>query len=205
MHAIEAIGTLRQNTNLRGWLFIILRNIWFNQLRCRRVAPTEPERTPSQGTLDEKAAAITVLADASLHRLSSIRAAAHIPTFLSKRASSTRSANFNTAMVSSMSIACFWKARSIKLRPVPVSSTIRLRPSFGSDVLRSSFLDSRRSTAAVIEALVSRTFFPIVFTGSGPLCRSASNTAKSEWPRPKADTLRAAFSSIALAALHNTK
>ena len=42
----------------------------------------------------------------------------------------------------------------------------------------------------MIEALVSRTFFPMTFTGCGPLCRSTSNTAKSEWPRPSADRLR---------------
>src|SRR2546422_2259473 len=38
--------------------------------------------------------------------------------------------------------------------------------------------DSRRSTAVEIEPLVSRTFFPMMFTGCGPLCRSTSNTAK---------------------------
>ena len=99
------------------------------------------------------------------HCLSSSRAAAHIPTFLSKRTSSARSPDLNTAIVSSMSVACFWKARSIRRRPVSVSSTIRLRRSFGSDVLRSSSFDSRRSTAAVIEPLVSNTFFPMIFTG----------------------------------------
>ena len=41
------------------------------------------------------------------HGLSSSRAAAHIPTFLSKRISSTRSPALKTAMVSSMSSACF--------------------------------------------------------------------------------------------------
>jgi pimeloyl-ACP methyl ester carboxylesterase len=66
------------------------------------------------------------------------------------------------------------------------------------------FLDSKRSIAAVIEPLVSRTFFPMIFTGCGPLCRSTSNAAKSERPRPDADTLRIAFCSIARAAFHNT-
>ena len=134
----------------------------------------------------------------------SSRAAAHIPTFLSNRTSSARSPDLNTAMVSSRSSACFWKARSIKCRPVLVSRTILLRRSFGLDVLRISFLDSRRSTAAVIEPLVSRTFRPMIFTGCGPLCRSTSNTAKSERPRPKAERLRVAFCSIAWAAFHIT-
>src|ERR1700704_2975050 len=52
--------------------------------------------------------------------LSSSRAAAHIPTFLSKRTSSIRSPDLNTAMVSSMSIACCLNARSIRRRPVSV-------------------------------------------------------------------------------------
>ena len=112
------------------------------------------------------------------HGLSSSREAAHIPTFLSKRISSFRSADLNPAIVSSMSIACFWKARSIKLRPVSVSWTILLRPSFGSDVLRSNFLDSRRSTAAVIEALVSRTFFPRCLPAAVP-CAEAPPRRRS--------------------------
>jgi len=149
---------------------------------------------------EESAFRAPTLGDSS----SSSRAAAHIPTFLSKRTSSARSPDLNTAMVSSMSLACFWKARSIKLRPALVSWTIRPRPSVWSAVLRTSFLDSRRSTAAVIEPLVSKTFFPMTFTGCGPLCRSTSNTAKSELPRPNVDTLRIAFCSIAWAAFHNT-
>jgi len=47
--------------------------------------------------------------------------------------------------------------------------------------------------AAIIEALVSRTFLPMTFTGCGPSCRSTSNTAKSERASPNADTLRDAF------------
>ena len=136
--------------------------------------------------------------------LSSSLAAAHIPTFLSKRTNSLRSLDLNTAIVSSISSACFWKARSIKRRPDPVSWTIRLRRSFESAVLRTNFLDSRRSTAAVIEPLVSRTFSPMKFTGCGPLCRSTSNTANSEMPNPSAETLLLAFCSIACAAFHNT-
>jgi hypothetical protein len=36
-------------------------------------------------------------------------------------------------------------------------------------VLRTSFCDSRRSTAAVMEPLVSKTFLPMTSTGCGPL------------------------------------
>src|SRR5262245_61449256 len=39
VRAIEAIGSLRPGTNVKSWLFTILRNIWFNQLRRRRAAP----------------------------------------------------------------------------------------------------------------------------------------------------------------------
>src|SRR5579863_1782568 len=78
------------------------------------------------------------------------------------------------------------------------------RRSRGAAVLRTSFLDSRRLMAAVIEPLVSRTFFPITFTGCGPLWRRTSNTAKSEKPRPSAETLRAAFCSTARAAFQRT-
>ena len=53
VRAIEAIGSLRQNTNVRGWLFTILRNIWFNQLRRRRVAAKvaelDMEEAPANG------------------------------------------------------------------------------------------------------------------------------------------------------------
>ena len=84
-----------------------------------------------------------------------------VPQGTNKRISSFRSPDLNTAKVSSMSIACICKARSIKRRPVWVSSTIRLRRSL-ADVLRSSFWDSRRSAAAVIEPLVRSTFFPMV-------------------------------------------
>jgi len=34
--ALEAAGRLRENSNVKGWLFTILRNLWFNELRKRR-------------------------------------------------------------------------------------------------------------------------------------------------------------------------
>ena len=37
--AMQAMQKLRADTNIKGWLFTILKNIWFNQLRKRRNAP----------------------------------------------------------------------------------------------------------------------------------------------------------------------
>jgi RNA polymerase sigma-70 factor, ECF subfamily len=39
LRAIQAMDRLRDNSNLKSWLFTILRNVWLNQLRKRRVAP----------------------------------------------------------------------------------------------------------------------------------------------------------------------
>jgi RNA polymerase sigma-70 factor, ECF subfamily len=39
LRALRAIGRLRADANIKGWLFTILRNIWLNQLRQRRTAP----------------------------------------------------------------------------------------------------------------------------------------------------------------------
>jgi len=39
VRAIEAYGRLRENSNVKGWLFTILRNQWLNQLRRRRTGP----------------------------------------------------------------------------------------------------------------------------------------------------------------------
>jgi RNA polymerase sigma-70 factor (ECF subfamily) len=39
VRAIEAMGRLRPGSNMKGWLFTILRNIWLNQLRKRRTGP----------------------------------------------------------------------------------------------------------------------------------------------------------------------
>jgi len=39
MRAIQAMRKLRADSNIKGWLFTILRNIWFNQLRKRRKGP----------------------------------------------------------------------------------------------------------------------------------------------------------------------
>ena len=39
LRALQAIGQLRPDGNVKSWLFTILRNAWFNQLRHRRTAP----------------------------------------------------------------------------------------------------------------------------------------------------------------------
>ena len=39
VRAIQAIGSLRPDSNMKGWLFTILRNVWLNQLRKWRNGP----------------------------------------------------------------------------------------------------------------------------------------------------------------------
>jgi RNA polymerase sigma-70 factor (ECF subfamily) len=39
LRAMLAIGRLRAGSNIKGWLFTILRNVWLNQLRKRRNGP----------------------------------------------------------------------------------------------------------------------------------------------------------------------
>ena len=39
VRALQAMGRLRVGSNMKGWLFTILRNIWFNQLRKWRNGP----------------------------------------------------------------------------------------------------------------------------------------------------------------------
>jgi RNA polymerase sigma-70 factor, ECF subfamily len=39
VRAIRAMGRLRDDSNVKGWLFTILRNIWLNELRRKRKAP----------------------------------------------------------------------------------------------------------------------------------------------------------------------
>ena len=55
MRAIKAVDSLRPDSNVKSWLFTILRNIWFNQLRRRRIAPKvvelDMEDGPSQNAI----------------------------------------------------------------------------------------------------------------------------------------------------------
>jgi RNA polymerase sigma-70 factor (ECF subfamily) len=39
LRAIPAVGRLRAGSNIKGWLFTILRNVWFNRLREWRNGP----------------------------------------------------------------------------------------------------------------------------------------------------------------------
>jgi RNA polymerase sigma-70 factor (ECF subfamily) len=39
IRAMQAMQRLRADSNIKGWLFTILKNIWFNQLRKRRNGP----------------------------------------------------------------------------------------------------------------------------------------------------------------------
>ena len=39
LRALRALDRLRADGNVKSWLFIILRNIWLNQLRQRRTSP----------------------------------------------------------------------------------------------------------------------------------------------------------------------
>ena len=39
VRAIQAMGRLRADSNVKSWLFTILRNLWLNQLRKRRNGP----------------------------------------------------------------------------------------------------------------------------------------------------------------------
>ena len=50
--AVRAIGSLRENSNVKSWLFTILRNIWLNQLRQQRSAPKLIELDVDESTAD---------------------------------------------------------------------------------------------------------------------------------------------------------
>ena len=49
VRAIQAMGRLRADSNMKSWLFTILRNIWFNQLRKRRNGPQMVEIEAEDG------------------------------------------------------------------------------------------------------------------------------------------------------------
>ena len=52
VRAFQAAGTLRPDSNVKSWLFTILRNIWLNQLRRRRIAPKIVELDADKRTGD---------------------------------------------------------------------------------------------------------------------------------------------------------
>jgi RNA polymerase sigma-70 factor, ECF subfamily len=52
VRAIPAVGRLRPESNIKAWLFKILRNIWFNQLRKRRSDPQMVQTDMEGGSVD---------------------------------------------------------------------------------------------------------------------------------------------------------
>ena len=52
VRAIQAMGTLRPASNVKSWLFTILRNIWLNQLRQGRAAPKIVELDVDENTAE---------------------------------------------------------------------------------------------------------------------------------------------------------
>jgi RNA polymerase sigma-70 factor (ECF subfamily) len=52
VRAISAMGRLRPASNIKGWLFKILRNIWLNQIRKRRSSPQILLPDTEGGSLD---------------------------------------------------------------------------------------------------------------------------------------------------------
>ena len=51
VRALKAQKNLRPSSNVKSWLFTILRNIWLNQLRHERNAPEIP---PDKNTPEER-------------------------------------------------------------------------------------------------------------------------------------------------------
>jgi RNA polymerase sigma-70 factor, ECF subfamily len=51
VRAIRAMGRLRPGSNVKGWLFTILRNVWLNELRQRRKAPESLDIETDERTL----------------------------------------------------------------------------------------------------------------------------------------------------------
>jgi RNA polymerase sigma-70 factor (ECF subfamily) len=52
LRAMPAMGRLRADSNVKSWLFTILRNIWLNQLRQRRTTHQVPSADLDQYTAD---------------------------------------------------------------------------------------------------------------------------------------------------------
>jgi RNA polymerase sigma-70 factor, ECF subfamily len=52
VRALKAKENLRHSSNVKSWMFTILRNIWLNQLRHKRCAPQIVELEAREGTAD---------------------------------------------------------------------------------------------------------------------------------------------------------
>jgi RNA polymerase sigma-70 factor, ECF subfamily len=49
VRAMQAADRLREDSNIKGWLFTILRNVWLNQVRKRRTGPQMVEVDDDSG------------------------------------------------------------------------------------------------------------------------------------------------------------
>ena len=83
LRAVRAFGGLAPNSNLKGWLFVILRNAWLNQLRHDRSGPRfvelEAEEANSSGWRDNRATDPYVLYLRKLEREEIIGAIKRLP------------------------------------------------------------------------------------------------------------------------------
>jgi RNA polymerase sigma-70 factor (ECF subfamily) len=52
VRAIPAVGRLKPESNIKAWLFKILRNVWFNQLRKRRSDPQMVQTDMEGGSVE---------------------------------------------------------------------------------------------------------------------------------------------------------
>jgi hypothetical protein len=107
------------------------------------------------------------------------RLSARFPIFFNVVSRARNSFGLASAKTFLMSAACLRKIGAINSLPFVVSDTIRTRRSSGLSTRPTRPLSNRRSMATLIEPGVRYTFGPIVFTGKGPLLRSASSIRKS--------------------------
>ena len=117
-------------------------------------------------------------------QLSSIIAAARLPTFLSALSRPRISSGLSSENTLFICSECFRKAAAMRSLPRGVRATIRTRLSSALSTRLTRSFATRRSTAILIEPGVRSTIGPIVLTGNGPLCNRISSTPKSERPRP---------------------
>src|ERR1700676_1747671 len=126
-------------------------------------------------------------------QLSSISAAARLPSFLSatsrERSSSALSSD-NTLFICP---ECFLKAGTMRSFPRGVRAMIRPRRSSALSTRVTKPFAKRRSTAILIEPGVKSTIGPIVLTGKGPLFSRTSSTPKSDRPSPVSSIPAAAY------------
>src|ERR1700722_15922137 len=52
VRALQAQHRLREDSNVKGWLFTILRNLWLNQIRTRKSRPTLVDGDGEDGGAD---------------------------------------------------------------------------------------------------------------------------------------------------------